>query len=317
MIEMQNEEFIELAKLLIKTYDTKLLNENKELLDRVLKRFDKETVESLLFEKDNNGVRFIDDRTLKFLRDNNFDMKDISFDNVRVNNHSYLGLKNVTINIDKVVDKDISNTILSGVRLLGNLDNAVVNGTNFTGYIGKLVLNPQKVRNKDLSITNLDGIMIDGIFDGCDIFSTSFKNAIGGIYINPQKIKNKDLSHVDLDGVVIVGDNGRKPSFKGCKIKKTSFKGAEGIIEINPQELDEKYIMYCNFDGVTFTGGFENLSLLGNEFKGSENAVIDLNKVRDANIITKRVLDEVDYIPLEKKEAPKSKVLSMFKRSKI
>ena len=311
---MQEKEFIELVRILINTYDSKLLKNNIESVNKILKKFDKGIVETLLFVKNKNGEKVIDERTLKFLKDNNFDMKDVCFDNVRVNNHSYLGLKNTVINIDKVVDHDISNTVLKDVKVIGSLDDAIINGTNFEGYIGKLILNPQKVRNKDISITNLSGIIIDGIFDGCDIFGVDFSNASGGIYVNPQKVKNRDLRNIDFCGVNIIGDNGCKPSFKGCKIRQTSFNGAKGVIEINPQELDVDIIMYNNFDGVKFIGGFENLTLFGNEFRGSRDALIDLNTVKNARIITSKTLDNVNYIPL--RENSKKRVFSVFKRNK-
>ena len=310
---MHSNEFIELVKILINTYDPKLLEEHKESINKLLSKFDKNIVEKLLFEEE-NGIVVINSRTLKFLRENEFDMKDISFDNVKVSGNNYSGLKNTYINIDKVYDKDIRNTNLCGVRLTGSLDKAIISGANFNGYIGNLVLNPQKVRNKDLSITNLSGVTIDGIFDGCDIFSTNFEGALGGIYINPQKVKNKDLCHVNLSGVKLVGDNGKIASFKGCKIKSTSFKNAIGPIEINPQELDGSYIMYCNFYGVKFIGGFDNKTLLGNNFEGSKNAMIDLNKVKDARIVTVQDLKDVNYIPLKEESEPKRRGLSLFRR---
>lgn len=300
---MQKRDLIEVVKLLIDTYDNQLLIENKEKISGMLNKLDTETIEELLFRKDEHGIKSVDSRTLNFLRDNNYDMKNICFDNINVSNHNYSNLLNMVINVDKIYAHDISNTVLNGVKIMGSLDNAVVNGTNFKGYKGKLILNPQKVKNKDLSITVLDGVIIDGLFDDCDIFSVNFEGVQGGVYINPQKVKNKDLRNVNFDGVNIIGDSGKKPSFKDCKIRQTSFKGAKGIIEINPQELDihNNYLLYCNFNGVKFTGGFENLTLLGNEFKGSENAVIDLNSVRDARIITQKTLDDVDYIPIKEK----------------
>lgn len=311
---MRSSEYMELLRIFIDTYDSKLLKQQISSINKILSKFDKETVECLLFNVNENGIKEIDSRTLIFLRANKYDMKDISFDNVLISGNNYTGLKNLTINIDRVYNKDISKTTLNGIHLIGNLDNAIVNGTNFEGYIGRLTLNPQKIRNKDLSNTNLNGIIIDGIFDGCDIFSTNFNGALGGIYINPQKIKNKDLERTNLDGVHIIGENGKKASFNGCKIKQTSFKGAKGVIEINPQELASNYIMYCNFDGVTFTGCFDNLTLFSNDFINSKNAFIDLNKVKDPYVISLRSLEGVEYIPLREKEVPKPKILSLFKR---
>lgn len=312
---MHSKEFIELLKILIDTYDKKLIKENYNNIKEILEKLDKETIEQLLFRNNEQGIKTVDSRALGFLRENQYDMKDICFDNVDVSNHNYSNMINITINIENVLNKDISNTVLDGVTLIGCLDNAIVNGANFKGYKGKIILNPQKVKNKDISITTLDGVIIDGIFDDCDIFGANFTNALGGIYINPQKIKDKDLKNTTLSGVNIIGEKGKKPDFTGCKIRQTSFKDAKGIIEIDPQKLDvhNNYLLYCDFSGVKFIGGFENFTLFGNEFKGSQNALIDLNRVRDARIITQKDLQNVDYIPLKEKQGG-VKILSKFRK---
>ena len=305
---MQNSSYIDLFRILINIYDSKLLKKNEVDVSNIINRIDKELINKLLFIDLDEGTKKVDNKTLNFLRDCEYDMKDICFDDSDVSSCNFKGLKNVVIDIDKIVNKDLSNTILDGVKLLGSLDNAIISGAFFDGYIGDLVLDPQKLASKDLSMVSLNGITVNGSFDGCDIFSINFEGAKGDIYINPQKVFNRDLRHAKFNGVTFIGDKGKEASFKKCSIKQTSFEGAKGDIYIDPQELMGDYIMLCKFSGVTFTGGFDNITLVGNDFVGSKNAVVDLNKVSEPQIITNGNLKGVTVIPMHNKTKKKKKV---------
>ena len=308
---MDNRDLEELVNILIDIYDKNLLKKNENEVVRILNKIDSNTINNILFTY-NDGVKKVDKKTINFLRECGYNMQGISFDNVDIRGCSFRGLKNVLIDINKVYNKDLSNTDLYGVKLLGDLEGAIISGTSFNGYIGELKLDPQKLKTKDLSLTSLDGVYVNGSFDDCFIFNINFKGAKGDIYINPQRVLKKDLRHIDFSGVTFVGDNDDIASFKNCYIKQTSFEGAKGDIYINPQELKSDYIMMCNFSGVTFTGEFDNITLVGNEFVGSKNAVIDLNKVSEPQIITNGNLRGVTVIPLVKKTKKRSRVLSLF-----
>ena len=216
-------------------------------------------IEEILFTLNDDGTKSIVSDVFYQLRSIGADLIDVSFDNVNIYGFYFNGLKNIEIDIKKIPNYDISKTCLDGVKVKGTLDGANIEGTNFTGYIGNLVLNPQLVQNKNLSYTNLNGITVNGSFDGVNVSSMKTKCFKGEIIINPQKVINKDLWNIDFNGIKLVGDYDQNsgtyndPCFEGCHLYNNSFKGCIGNVII---PLDKLYTdaMLCNFTGVKLTG---------------------------------------------------------------
>ena len=198
------------------------------------------------------------------------DLQDVSFDNFHISGYHFGAFKNMEINIQKIPNSDISKTSLKGVKVNGTLDGANIAQTDFTGYIGDLVLNPQLIQNKNLDFTSLNGITVNGSFDGVYVSSMRTEGFKGEIIINPQKVAEKKLWCIDLNGVRLVGDYDEKtetygdPCFDGCSLHETSFKGCIGNVVI-PLDKIHQYVALCNFTGVKLTGKItddEDLKLL-------------------------------------------------------
>lgn len=216
------------AKLLLNKVDE---NEKITLSSDEIKNvlFDRNTINKIIFDS---------------LRRLNADFKGISFDNVPISGIRFNGLENVVINIDNVPDKNLSNTSFTGVKLIGSLDNAIINNTDFTGYIGELVLNPQTLKDKTIEGSKLSGIFIDGSFDGIDISRTNFTGVKGNVRINPQNVKDKELHGINFADTCLVGPFNQntksyeEPSFKGCTINDCEFKGLKRKITIDLDEIE-------------------------------------------------------------------------------
>lgn len=225
-------------------------------------------IEEILFTLNEDGTKFIVKDVFYYLRSIDADLIGVSFDNVHISGFYFNGLRNVEIDIQKIPNSDISATYLEGVKLIGTLDGANIERTNFTGYIGDLILNPQLVKNKSLYRTHLSGLTVIGSFDNvrvCCMHTNGFK---GEIIINPQTVMDKHLWGIDFNCVHLVGDYDEKtgtysdPCFDGCSLHETSFKGCIGNVVIN---LDKIYFgaALCNFTGVKLTGKIKNDDGLG------------------------------------------------------
>ena len=233
-------------------------------------------IEEILFVLNEDGTKSIVRDVYFILRSIGANLESVSFDNVHVAGYYFNGLKNVEINIQKIPNYDISNTFLEGVKITGTLNGANIKQTNFTGYIGDLVLDPQLVQNKDLYFTKLNGITVNGSFDGVNISCMETEGFKGEIIINPQNVQNKDLWNVNFNGIHLVGDFDEKsgtyddPCFDGCRLYATSFKGCIGNIVI---PLDKLYSSapLCNFTGVKLTGKIKDYSLIFSSYYEDEN----------------------------------------------
>ena len=287
---MENADLLKVINLLLNKY--KKLN----MTDKI----DLDLIKKILFIHNSDGTLSIVDGVFHILCEKHFDMNGLSFDNVHIKGHDFSKLKNVVINIQKIPNYDISYTVLKGVNVIGCLNDAIIEGTNFSGYIGELVLNPQSVKDKSLYNTNLDSLKIDGSFDGCIIIGTNFKGCSGNVEIDPHLVYENNFSNTSLDGVKLVSKTGFDVDFDNCELYCTSFKNCrcDGAIVINPQKVNDKCLDACIFENVSFVGTFNNVSILGASFSGSKNAVIDLNKIKAYNM---QFTDFADAYVIEEK----------------
>ena len=209
---------------------------------------------------DEKGCKVINEEIWGFLCMIKADMKGVSFNETKITGMNFDGLENVSIDLDKLYDKDLSSVSFMGVNLEGSLDDAKLNFTDFVGYKGSVKLNLQKLVCKDLSYCALSGLIIEGSFDNVILNGTDFEGVKGDVYLNPQTVYGKTLDDVNLNGVTLVGeyysDKGMYGSanFDGCKINDTMFNGAKGYICINLNTMCRKNEFNSKLSGCDLTG---------------------------------------------------------------
>ncbi len=237
-----NKNCLKLANLLI----------NKATNEKII-TLSADEIKEFLFE--NDGINII---VLMVLKRLNADMSGINFSRKTIKGINFDGLENVSINIDEVPDKDLTNTSFSGVTLVGTLDNAKIGNTNFNGYIGELELDPQKVKDKTLSGSKLAGITITGTLDNVIIKGVDFTDAKGDIKVNPQKVPERQLMGINFSGVEFCGDTDEdEPSFDNCTIYDSKFRNIKNKITINLDTINSSLfpkLAICDITGVTIVG---------------------------------------------------------------
>ena len=279
---------------------------------------DSKFIEDILFFENDDKTKSINGNVFNFLRTIKADMKNVSFNNVHITTMSFCRLKNVEIDIQEIPNYDISHTYLEGVKVIGSLEGANIEGTNFKGYIGNLVLDPQKLRNKNLKFTSLWGIIVKGSFNDVYISHMKTEGFKGEIVINPQKVKDKDLDDIDFNGVKFIGneDNDEnvyvEPSFDGCKIFGTKFRGCIGKVVLNLGKLYYNVIVTSDLTGVSINGNIDDYDLHTSYFYNENGEKIYFDekynqKLREQNNVTEteKTIDK-----------QKSKLLSIFKFQK-
>ncbi len=236
----------------------------KLLLDKVNEKeeitLSPEEISKYLFNRETNKIN---NSVFFTLRSLGADLNGVSFDNIEIQGYYFNGFENITINLDLVPDKNLSKTCFEGVTLTGTLDNAILNYTDFKGYIGELRLNPQNAKNKSIHGSKLAGITINGSLDDIDICGVDFTDVKGDVKINPQNVPRKELLSINFSDTTLVGDYDKKtetykePSFDECTIYDCKFKNAKGKIIINLDTLKNTFstkLAICDLTGVIVTG---------------------------------------------------------------
>lgn len=230
------------------------VNTNEEII------LSKEEISNFLFVKDSDEIN---ETIFYCLSRLNADLTGINFDGKKIIGLNFSNLNGIVINLDRVPNKDLSKVKFSGVTLKGTLDNAIIEYTNFDGYVGNISMDPQKIMNKSIKGSNLSGITVDGNFDGIVITGVDFSKAKGNIVINPQNIPNKELIGINFANVILCSsineDNKEivEPSFEECTIYECKFKDLKSPIVINLDTLNS-YIFpklaICDLTGVVVEG---------------------------------------------------------------
>ncbi len=220
-----------------------------------------EVISKYLFNQNDNTIRSSVFNILKMI---NADMSGVCFDGYIIRGLDFKGLENVKIDLNKIPNKDLSYTNFDNVELIGNLDNAIIDCTNFCSYKGEVKLDPQKIHNKEIYNSKLSGLVINGSFDYVNINMVNFDGLIGDVIINPQKISNKNLHGLDFSGVRFVGDydvtsnSYLAPSFYGCKISNCKFHNLKEVVNIDLNELlfdsPGSRLILCDVTDVILTG---------------------------------------------------------------
>ena len=260
---------VNLAQLLLSKYaSAELITLSPEEIEKVLINREKQIIYS--------GV-------METLQDLEADVAGVCFDNLIIHGQRFHKLKNVIINLDKVVNKDLVATTFYRAKFIGSFDNTKLLHAKFSDCSAQHALDPQKVSKKALKYTALGGICINGSFDGVALNHIDFSGAKGIIRINPQKIQNKEIKNVVFEKChcELVGDKipetGKyeEASFKDCVIKDTSFGGVKNSVTINLDEIKDVYdnLSDCDITGIKIIGSVDEESevLYGSSYRNSDN----------------------------------------------
>ena len=279
-MNMKNNADLEKLRLHLANRLTELAKENPNLLI-TLNSNNYIDIDNVIFDYDNNDYKEFSKTLADVLK--YIDFSNISFAGFKAAGVNFTGYHNVTINPQTIAYKDLSNSVLKGVKFASRTytedifkDVLLVN-TNFTGSVGARII-PETVKNlaggKMASVTFFsknNGEM----FKDCDLSYMDFTGSYGAI-VNPQVIYKKSLINTNLTDALLV----RGANFDDCYVTGTTFSGQD--ISLNPQTLRNKTIEHCHFNGVEFIGDdemFKDIRILDNDFTGSKNAIIDVNAI--------------------------------------
>lgn len=265
------------------------------------------------------------------------DLTGVSFDDFDASKEDFTEMYGVSINPQTLFSKDLRDSILCGVTLIGSLEDCKVSGANFAGCNGAIV-NPASVYDSNWIDTTCTDVTFTSPFDRCYVGNTNFEGSNGAV-INVETLARKDLEKCILDGVEFVGEitscNLSNSKFKGSKnavinvetidddklvgaeledatvygswtgkdLFGINFRGCKGNVEINPQLTKDKGLRYAKFAGVTFTGPFDDCDVKKSDFTGSRGAVMVSEEIRNmdtANLTDVHVIPNVYEIAKER-----------------
>ena len=237
-------------------------------------------IERYLFDRENNAIN---SEILYVFRRLETDMAGVSFDGIYLKHMMFTGLKNVTINLDKIIDKDLRHCSFKEVNFIGSFDNCKLYFTRFEDCTSESRLDLQTVNDGLVTGVKFGNMKVFGSTDGMDIGYADFSNVDGDIYINPQKLVDKNLDTINFCNCFIVGDDkDSEPSFNGCRINHSSFKGSRNSVTININELrsPSSFNPTCKLDFVNLTG----VTLIGDITLGGQDDVKAKDVLSDCSL---------------------------------
>ena len=279
-MNMKNNDVLEKIRLTLASRLAALAKENPNL-PITLNSSSTIGIDNVIFDYDSNNHKEFSKTLANVLK--YIDFTNVSFTGFKAAGVNFTGYHNVTINPQTIAYKDLSNSVLKGVKFASRTytedifkDVLLVN-TNFTSSVGAQII-PETVKNlaggKMANVTFFsknNGEM----FKDCDLSYMDFTGSYGAI-VNPQEIYKKSLINTNLTDALLV----RGANFDDCYVTGTTFSGQD--ISLNPQTLRNKTIEHCHFNGVEFIGDdemFKDIRILDNDFTGSKNAIIDVNAI--------------------------------------
>lgn len=279
-MNMKNNADLEKIRLTLASRLTALAKENPNL-PITLNSSSTIDIDNVIFDYDSNDYKEFSKTLADVLK--YIDFSNISFAGFKAAGVNFTGYHNVTINPQTIAYKDLSNSVLKGVKFASRTyaedifkDVLLVN-TNFTGSVGARII-PETVKclagGKMASVT-FSSQNNGEMFKDCDLSYMDFTGSYGAI-VNPQVIYKKSLINTNLTDALLV----RNPSFDECYVTGTTFNGQD--VYLNPQTIRNKTIDHCHFNGVEFIGDdgiFKDIRILDNDFTGSKNAIIDVNAI--------------------------------------
>lgn len=284
MLRLDEERIEELRKSLIKKlkqYDGK---------EKVSIKFKEVKLEDLIFvytEKNKKEFAF-DIRLIEKL-----DLTGVSFDDFKCSGINFFKLKGVSINPQKVYNKDLSSSNFNGVTFTDTLDGCEVFGASFYGSKGAKV-DPRTVKDKQWLCVDCSDVTFTAPFDGCEINMTDFDGSEGAI-IDPSTLSNREFCSCIFKGVEFIGE------IDGFLLRTSDFEGSKGaVINVETCHLDTssqtKDLILAD---TTLKGSWDGKVLYGINFKGSEGAIINPQSLK-SKVLTRCTFEGVTFIePLD------------------
>ena len=160
-------------------------------------------------------------------------------DGVDITGASFLNAvidKDFSINPQTIKDKDLSRTILSGVKIVGSFDGATIGSTNFKGCQTELILHLDKINpgsKKELKYNSFGGITFEGELNEYELESNDFtgsKNAV---------IDFSKYSHIQISSK---WNNFADVTFKNM------YRADEHFLFDNNNEFANSYVSYNSYN---------------------------------------------------------------------
>ena len=270
----------------------RLLKLGSKIKEPIKLDIEKELLEAILFDKqENGGKKFAHrfDEEFEHPFDKiiyKIDLTDVSFDGVYVGSIDFTGSKGVKINPQTIKNKVLFGTKLSGVEIIGPFDGVDIRTTDFTGSRGAKI-NPQTIKNKTLVETKLSDVEIIGPFDGVDIRTTDFTGSRGA-KINPQTVKSKRLCGTELCDTEIIG------SFAGVDITGTDFTGSKGA-KLDPQTVKNRNLDGTTLRDVKIEGSFDGINTSNTNIYDAQIYNMEVKSVIDNILNSLAKVEEVEH----------------------
>ena len=247
----------------------RLLKLGSKIKEPIKLDIEKELLEAILFDKQENGRKEIAPDFDKLI--NKIDLTGVSFadvnvrnDDIDASNTDFLGAQIGSKEVEFLID----NIILSSSATVEDVEHK----TNVdTELVEAILFDNQEDGSKKLAfgfnefIDKID--LTDISFSGVDVRNIDFTGS-KGVKINPQTVKSKSLCGTKLCDTEIIG------SFAGVDITSTDFTGSKGA-KIDPQAVFMCSMEGTILNGVEIIGSFDYVDIYGTDFTGSKGAKID------------------------------------------
>ena len=206
-------------------------------------------------------------------------------DGVDITGASFLNAvisKDFSINPQTIKDKDLSRTILSGVKIVGNFDGATIRSTDFRGCKTELLLHLDKINpgsNKELKYNYFGGITFEGDLAEYELVSNDFtgsKNAV-----------------IDFNKVSFIQTSSKWNNFADVTFKNI-YRAGNHFLYDNNNKFANSYISYDSYNCSSELRWYENLKeaanfkdiILINEDKELED---EIKKIIKPEIIKQKI----------------------------
>ena len=232
--------------------------------------YDDEFLNNILFEEYEKGGKTFSKEILPVL--SKIDFSAVDFGSFYCIDYNFSNLKGVEIDPQTIYDKNLTKSILKGVKFIGEFSGVKINGASFKGSTGAKI-DPSKIAAKSISQVDFCDVEFIGNFDSVAIGYTSFRGSKKA-QIDPQLINFKSLYQCDFGDVTFIG------SFKDTDIRSCDFTGSKGAV-INPQTIWGRIVTGVIFKDVLIIGSFKGTFVKKSQLKGAKFQ--DYNEIFDSN----------------------------------
>lgn len=143
-------------------------------------------LEAILFEY--NNVRKCLDFAFDFEQIKKLDLGSISFDNVKVFNRDFSNSKGIKINPQTVYEKNLINTKLKDVEIIGSFDDVKIKGASFKGSVGAIVDLCCIYENDARNVDFCDAYVVNYRYRGAKTTGASINGVLKSIELDEQQL---------------------------------------------------------------------------------------------------------------------------------